>query len=642
MGRIDRLSGKDFWHTKAISRLGIPSLRTSDGPNGVRGTQFFHGISAACFPCATALGSTFDADLLYEVGALLAQECRIKGVHALLAPTINIQRSPLGGRGFESFSEDPFLSGILAGQYINGLQKHGVMATIKHFVCNDQEHDRMGVDSVVTQRALREIYLMPFMLAIKFGNPASVMTSYNKVNGVHVAENKFLIDILRKEWKWNGLVMSDWFGTYSTSEGINAGQDLEMPGPTKWRGEILEHAVISHKVKPQVLDERVRAVLEAINIAAKSGIPENAKEEELNRSQDRQFLRRVAAESVVLLKNEDSILPFDASREIAVIGPNARFATYAAGGSANLDPYYAITTYEGLLCQCEKTKFAFGAQANKFLCPLGPEFKVPDGGRKPGFRFQVFDQPVEVPDRQPLDAFDLTNSELLMFDYKIPDYTSEIFYVKLSATLVPEETGWYDFGLVVQGYGQLFINDEVLVDNTRDQKPGTAFFGLGTAEERGSIKLEKHKTYEFRTEFASPATQLGVGKGGLRVGCELRRDWQRDIAEAGQLASEIEQTVVCVGLNSDWETESFDRPDMEIPGTHTEELIRRVLEVNPNAVIVINSGTPVAMPWVDEARCIVQAWYGGNEAGNGLADVLLGKVNPVSLHTHNSASRLYN
>lgn len=190
--------------------MDIPSLRTSDGPNGVRGTKCFDGVPAACFPCSTALGATFDHGLLRAVGRLLGQEAKAKGVHILLGPTVNIQRAPIGGRGFESFSEDPFLSGSICAEYCNGVHEENIITTPKHFVCNDQEHERMAVDSIVTDRALREIYLMPFMLAIKNARPAALMTAYNKVNGIHASENPVLYRILREEWKWEGLVMSDW------------------------------------------------------------------------------------------------------------------------------------------------------------------------------------------------------------------------------------------------------------------------------------------------------------------------------------------------------------------------------------------------------------------------------------------------
>lgn len=183
----------------------------SDGPNGVRGTRFFSSVPAACLPCGTAIGATFDRDLAVEVGHILAAEAKAKGAHVILGPTINIARGPLGGRGFESYSEDPVLSGILAGHYCKGLKERNISATLKHFVCNDQEHERMAVSSIVTDRAMREIYLLPFQIAISLGSPDAIMTAYNKVNGLHAAEhNTLLQDVLRGEWGWDGLVMSDW------------------------------------------------------------------------------------------------------------------------------------------------------------------------------------------------------------------------------------------------------------------------------------------------------------------------------------------------------------------------------------------------------------------------------------------------
>ena len=502
------------------------------------------------------------------------------------------------------------------------------MAAVKHFVCNDQEHERMAVDSLVTQRALREIYLMPFMVCIGIGRPACIMTSYNKVNGTHASENQDLINILKREWRWKGLVISDWYGTYSTARGINAGQDLEMPGPTRWRGGLLENAISVKKVKSSVLDERVEAVLQIGSRAATSGIPGDAKEEELNQPHDRELLRRLVTDSVVLLKNDSSILPFDASKTVAVIGPNGKAPSYAGGGSATLNPYYTVSPFEGISNKHVNPEFSVGAQAHKFLPLLDSRFK--SHGDSVGFQFQVFNKPPGDATRRLLDEQHLTSSNILLVDYKAPDFDRSDFYVDLDAIFTPDEHGRYDFGLIVQGYGQLLIDNTLLVDNTKDQKLGTAFFGHGTEEKIGSIDLEKGRPYSLKIEFSTPATQGGFSPGGLRIGCCKRIDPIAAIKDAAKLAAKVEQTAVFVGLNSDWESEDFDRPNMNLPGPHTDDLVRAVLKANPNAVIVLQSGTPVTMPWADDAKCIVQAWYGGNEAGNGLADILFGEVNPVS------------
>ncbi|KAL9125262.1 MAG: hypothetical protein Q9217_005510 [Psora testacea] len=627
--------GRDFWHTTPIPRLGVPALRTTDGPNGVRATRFFNGTPSACLPCATALGATFDMDLIRTAGRLLGQECKAKGAHILLGPTINIQRSPLGGRGFESYSEDPHLSGTLAGEYCLGVQEEDIITAPKHFVCNDQEHERMGVNSIVTDRALREIYVLPFMLALKKARPAAFMTAYNKVNGTHMAEHKELIDVLRKEWGWEGLLMSDWYALVPTiplifdlslpAACINAGQDLEMPGPTRFRGKALVHAVTSNKVRPHVLDERVRAVLRAVKQASKSGVAEDAPEHELNRPEDRELLRKLAAESVVLLKNDNNVLPLNKSKTIAVIGPNAKFAAYAGGGSAGLLPYYTVSPFEGVKGKCDDVRFSQGVFGHRVLPLVGRYLRTADG--KPGFSFKVYDKPPRSPERRLLDELHLTDSNMFIMDYKVPDHHSQAYYVDCAGTFTPEEDGLYDFGLTVQGTGQLFIDGKLLVDNANEQKPGTAFFGGGTIEEVGSIHLKKGQDYCVTVEFGTAAASSEFGAGGLRVGCRIRLDIDHAIEDAAKLASEVDQVVVFAGLNDDWESESCDRPVMDLP-EHSDEMISRVLDANPNAVIVIQSGTAVTMPWADKAGALLHAWYGGNETGNGIADVLFGDVNP--------------
>ncbi|EYE94195.1 beta-glucosidase H [Aspergillus ruber CBS 135680] len=632
--KIALTAGVDFWHTAAVHRLNIPSLRLSDGPNGVRGTRFFNGIPAACFPCATALGATWDTELLDDVGRLMADEAIAKGCHVVLGPTINIQRSPLGGRGFESFSEDGILSGTLAGHYSKGMQEKGVGATLKHFVCNDQEHERLAVDSIVTQRALREIYLLPFQVAMRICRSACIMTAYNKVNGTHVSENKEILgDILRKEWGWDGLVMSDWFGTYSTSEAINAGLDLEMPGKTRWRGDVLAHAVSSNKVAEFVLDSRVRNVLNLINYLDPLGIPEGAPEKGLNREQDHALLRRAAAESVVLLKNQDNILPLKKDKPILVIGPNAKLAAYCGGGSASLLPYYTVTPFEGVSAASQApVEFSQGVYSHKDLPLLGPLLKAADG--KPGFSFRVFNEPPTEANRGAVDELHLVASVGFLMDYVNPKIKSMTFYVDMEGYFTPEEDGLYDFGVTVVGTGKLLIDDEVIVDNTKNQQRGSAFFGNGTIEEKGAKYLQAGCTYKIVLQFGTAPTSdldnrgiVAFGPGGFRFGAARRVNQEDLIAHAVEQASRAEQVVLFAGLTMEWETEGYDRDHMNLP-PGSDELITRVLTANPNTVIVNQSGTPVTMPWAHNAKAILQAWFGGNECGNGIADVLYGDVNP--------------
>ena len=521
----------------------------------------------------------------------------------------------------------------MAGSYCLGLKEKDIIPTIKHFVCNDQEHERMAVDSILTDRALREIYLMPFMLAIKMSKPQAVMTAYNKVNGTHVSENHKLIDILRKDWNWQGLLMSDWYGTYTTSDAIIAGLDLEMPGPTRWRTDALSHAVASNKVREHVLDESVKIVLETIKLASKSGIPENQKEGVRDYPEDRALLRRVAAESIVLLKNENNTLPLDRTKTVAVIGPNSKIAAYCGGGSAALLPYYAITPFEGVSKKCENVRFAQGTYAHKELPKIGEKLQTPDGNRK-GFIFRAYDERKNCSTRELIDERYLTDSRVFLADYKNDKLRSNIFYVEMDATFTPEEDGIYDFGLAVHGTANLYIDDDMLIENTTNQIQGSVFFGSGTHEKIGSLKLNAGQSYKVHVEFGTAQTSdlespgiVSFGYGGFRLGGCKRLDPEAAIAEAVDLAKKVDQVVVFAGLSGDWESEGFDRPHMDLPG-HSDELIRRVIEANPKAVIVNQSGTPVTMSWVEQASAIVHAWYGGNEAGNAIADVLFGDTNP--------------
>ncbi|KAJ4138466.1 hypothetical protein NW768_002300 [Fusarium equiseti] len=630
--KVALLSGKNFWHTTDLPRHGIPSVRVTDGPNGVRGTRIFGSIPSSCLPCGTALGATFDTDLIAELGHLQGQEAKAKGAIAVLGPTLNIQRGPLGGRGFESFSEDPVLSGLLAGYYARGLQQEKVAATLKHFVCNDMEHERMAYNVVLTPRALREIYLLPFMLAMSIGKPRAIMTAYNKVNGTHVAESKELLqDVLRDEWKFDGLVMSDWFGTYSTSDSIEAGLDLEMPGPTRWRGKALSHAVMSNKTTEEKLDERVRNILNFINYSKASGVPENAPETELNRPEDQALLRRAASESIVLLKNEGNVLPFSKSKTTAVIGPNAKIARFCGGGSASLLPYYTVSPYEGISKQCDKTKFAQGSTDHQLLPQLGDRLRTEQGQR--GFVWRAYNQPETVNTRKPVDERVLLDSNIFYMDY-VNEKLDPVWYCQCNGIFTPDESGLFDFGLGVEGTAKLYIDDELLISNVENQTPGPTLFGSGTIEEMGSKQLNAGQDYRIRVEWACgktsklpPAGPVGGGHGGLTFGACRRRDPEEAIQEAADLAATVDQVVLVVGLNGEWESEGTDRTTMDM-SDKTNALVARVLAANPNTAVVVQSGTPVTMPWIDNAAAVCHAWYGGNETGNAIADVLFGDVNP--------------
>ncbi|KAH8601980.1 glycoside hydrolase family 3 protein [Bisporella sp. PMI_857] len=619
----------------AFPKHGVPSIRVSDGPNGVRGTKFFNGITAACFPCGTGLAATWNTELLRKAGVVMGQESKAKGAHVILGPTINIQRSPLGGRGFESFSEDPVLSGLGAAALVNGIQETGVVATIKHFLCNDQEDERNMTNAIITERALREIYALAFQLVVRDSNPGCFMSSYNKINGVHVSENpKILKDILRGEWGWRGCVMSDWWGTYSTTGAINAGLDLEMPGATKWRGQILLQAVSVNKVPQHVLDERARNVLKLVNRCAASQIPENAPETtDNNTPETAAFLRKIGGESIVLLKNERNTLPLKKDKKTLILGPNAKFAAYHGGGSASLAAYYAVTPFDAISEQLKSPpEYTVGCYAHKELPLLGHQLKTDKG--EPGITFRAYNDPPSVKGREIADEIILTKTELLMMDYYCAKLKDPLWYADIEGFFTAEEDGEFELGLGVYGTANLYVDGDLIIDNSTKQTKGTMFFSCGTIEEKGILPIKKGQIYGFKVEFASapsckldPGSNTLFGSGAVRLGGAKVISPEEEIKHAAALAKDSDQVIICAGLNSDWESEGYDRQEFGLPG-YMDSLIAEVSAANPSTVVVIQSGTPVAMPWLSSVNALVQAWYGGNETGNAIADILFGNVNP--------------
>ncbi|KAL1680722.1 glycoside hydrolase family 3 protein [Schizophyllum commune] len=613
--KVKLLCGKGWWHTEPVPEVGIPSMRMSDGPNGVRGTQFFNGVPSSAFPSSTGLGSSFDVDLAEEVGKALANECRAKGCHILLGPTVNTQRSPLGGRGFESFSEDPVLNGTIAAAYINGLQSKGVSATIKHFVANDQEFERSSAD--VSERALREIYLKPFQIALKKGNPWAFMSS------IHSLAQPL-----------EGLIMSDWIGVYSTTESIKAGLDLEMPGPTAMRGRAVERAMAGGKLDVSDLDFCVRNILGLLKRAYASGIPFDGPEEGLDTPEVRALLRRASADATVLLKNDKGVLPLKPStKSIAVIGPNAKYAMTSGGGSARLLSTYTISPLEGIEGEAKKigaeVRYKIGATSHKYLPLLDGYIKQANG--EPGALVEFWNE-------EPSEDFTSVQANLSgsvkPAVWSTPTKSTTCFLMDgiFSTKFTPDESGDWDFGLNLAGRGNLFLDGKLVIDLSTNPELGEAFFGLGTVDVKRTVKgLKAGQTYDLEIRINSADFQARSSPfecyGGIRLGAMPSTDAEEAIREAVEVARESDVALLIIGLNHDWESEGFDRPDMKLPGL-TNRLVSEVLKANPNTVVVNQSGTPVEMPWVDEAHTLLQAFYGGNEVGTGLADVLFGNVNP--------------
>lgn len=607
----------------------MPSIRFTDGPNGIRGTKFFAGVPAACLPCGTALGATWDKALLRKAGKLLGNECIAKGAHGWLGPTVNMQRSPLGGRGFESFSEDPHLAGTIAASMILGCESTGIISTVKHFVGNDQEHERRAVDCLIAPRAFREVYLRPFQIVARDASPGALMTSYNKINGRHVVDNaEMLQGIVRDEWKWDPLIVSDWYGTYTTIDAMVAGLDLEMPGVSRYRGKYIESAVQARLIKQSTIDARARRVLKFVHRASQVKVSE----EQVGRDypEDRALNRLVSSNSIVLLKNESSILPLPKTlKKIALIGSHVKMPAISGGGSATLLPYYTVSLHDAVSEAVPDATITHevGAYAHNMLPAIDSMLH--------NAVINFYNEPPKVTDRKLLGIEHVSSATFQLMDYNgIPELNRALFWGSLVGEFIPEATGTWDFGLTVFGTANLYLDNELIIENTTYQTRGTAFFGKGTTEKFGSRVLEAGKSYNMRIEFGNANTttmetigMVNFGGGAAHLGACLRLGPDEMIQRAVQAAKDAEQTIICTGLSGEWESEGFDRPHMDLP-PGIDEMISQVLGVAPTAVIVNQSGTPITMPWADQAKCIVQAWYGGNEAGHGMSDVLFGDVNP--------------
>ncbi|KAF8500930.1 beta-glucosidase [Russula emetica] len=638
---VKLIAGVGLWHTASIERLGIPSHQR------IRGSHFFMGTPAKCLPCATALAATWDADLIKEVGhKLLAPEAKLKASSLILAPTCNIQRNPLGGRSFESFSEDPHLSGIICSAYIRGVQSGGIGATIKHFVANDKEDERMGYDSVLSPRALREIYLMPFMLAQKYARPWSIMTAYNRVNGNHASENAYLLrDILRKEWQFDGLIMSDWFGTYSVDHAINAGLDLEMPGLNKWRTfEKVERSIVARKVAVHTIKERAKKVLELVQKCAREA-PElldgDGQEHTRDTEEDKSLMRKIAGESITLLKNQGAVLPLQAHRlkKIAIVGGNAKGLVYSGGGSAALKPSYFVSPYEGIVNALPKgvqVTYSEGASAFKVMPSLDLDIVTSTGRRGwlgTWHRHESDDSMIVV--EEPVQTRVIDETRILLDLSALKDDITRKWTLRLRGQLVPREKDMiFEFGLIVAGRAKLWVDDKLVIDNWTRQRRGWEFFGCGTLEERGTVQLVAHKSHSIYVEFCNvrgPADgdedEIVMMTAGVRLGGAEVQDPEERLESAVELAKDVDAVIAVVGLNADWETEGHDRTTLDLPG-RINELIQRIAEVNSLTIVVTQSGSAITMPWANSVPAIVHAWYLGNATGDAIADVLFGIVNP--------------
>jgi beta-glucosidase len=626
--KVKLVSGESSWRTHAIEEPNIPVLKVSDGPNGVRGDG---GVTAACFPVGVCMASTWNGSLMGQIGKAIAEEARTKSVQVVLGPTINIQRTPLGGRNFECFSEDAFLSGELASSYTLGLQAEGIGACPKHFVCNDSEFERHSLSVEVDDRTLREIYLRPFEIAIRKSQPWTIMAAYNRINGTYACSHDQLINqVLKKEWGFDGLVISDWYAAKETVENANGGLDLEMPGPAATFGASLMTAIDEGSVDSATIDDKVARLLRVLNRSGNFDNPSLSAETAENHIEHQKVAYDAAAEGMVLLKNEN-LLPLKAEniKSLAVIGPNSCDFRIMGGGSSALKPHYVRSPMQALREALPGVDIRqhFGCYTYKYLpAPetrlLSPNIDTANNktGSPEGLRAYFFN---DIDDESPINERTISSNTIYVSNPFAPGSNAKA--LRAQGTYQAEFEGEYEFGLLSTGQSRLLVDGEIIIDawDVDQRKPGDAFFQQANLEKRAKVFIPKGKQVEILIEFNHIA---GNSFRALKYGI-LPPQIVDPIFEAAEIAANSDYVLLLCGTSDDWETEGNDREMLALPGDQNQ-LIESILKANKKTVVINNSGSPISMPWVNEAPAIIQAWFSGQEFGHALSDILLGITNP--------------
>jgi beta-glucosidase len=610
--KIDLIHGANGMFNTPMPQFGLPALKPSDGPMGVKSW----GPTTA-YAIGIGLAASWDTELAYRVGESLGHDARARGVHFLLGPGVNIYRAPMNGRNFEYFGEDPYLAGQIAAHYILGVQRQGVVATVKHYAANNSEYHRRLINAIVDERTLREIYLPVFEAAVKEGHVGAVMDSYNLLNGEHATQNKFLnTDVLKKDWGFRGILMSDWGATHDGIAAANSGLDSEMPGGEFMNAQTLLPAIREGKVTVATIDDKVRRIL---RVAVEFGFLNHEQQDlsiPLYNPQSEQVALESSVESMVLLKNQGPLLPLDLSRvhTIAVIGPNAYPAVVTAGGSGNVDPFAPVSFLVGLTN-------AAGARAKVLWSPglknlkqlfVGRGFSTDLQGQHPGLIQQEFDSGTIGfrPDREKVVA------SVNHWNNDFVQPTGKTLAVRWTGFYTPQTSGpqlfitaGFTAGFSGDTY-QLYVNDKLLLKETPgDGEPQSA-----------EVILEAGKAVPIRFDYVSQANLIRAGMVALPPEDVLAPNVKK-------IAALADVAVVTVGFDAATEGEGHDRTFPLPPGQ--EILIKAVAAVNPRTVVVLTAGGSVSTRgWLDRVPVLLHTWYAGSQGGNALAQVLFGRANP--------------
>lgn len=619
--KVALLTGRDSWSLMPLKSIGLRSIVMSDGPAGVRGVVWDERDPSCNFPSPTALAASWDRETIREVGRGLGAEARRKGVHVVLGPTINLHRTPYAGRHFEAFSEDPLLTAELASAYVQGIQELGVAATLKHYVANDSETDRFTVDVRVTERALRELYLLAFEIPVVEGGAWAVMSAYNSVNGVTASENALLADPLTQEWGFDGVVVSDWTAVRSI-ESARHPQDLAMPGPHSAWGDRLLSAVHAGEVDESVIDAKVLRVL---RLAARVGALEDIDEttdRDVPSIDVRSLARSAAVEGTVLLTN-DGVLPLGELQSIAVIGEGARFARTQGGGSATVVPEYVVSPLDGIRRRYPdaRVRWERGAVVHEGVTDFEPgSYVTPDG--VPGVLVRYLDDSGNVKGTEIRQS-----CNLVWFNGDSLGTTSSV--VEFALTYTPDDAS-ENFPLGIAGVSEyeVIADGTLIADGRLTTGPGDDPSAIVLNPPSTSIRVPVRGRQVNLVVRFRPATGGMPDALALRVGCTPPVvEPGVLISQAAALAAASDLAIVVVGTSSAVESEGFDRDSLRLPGSQ-DDLVRAITQANDRTIVVINAGAPVLTPWRDDAAAVLAVWFPGQESGHAIADVISGDAEP--------------
>jgi beta-glucosidase len=619
--KVAVLSGRDFWHTVALEDIGLESIRLSDGPSGVRGESFDERNPSLSLPSASALSATWDIELAKRYGEVAASEAIDKGVQVVLGPTINLHRSPLGGRHFESYSEDPILTGEIASAFVKGAQSKNIGACPKHYVANDSETDRFTVDAIIDEQTLHELYLRPFQIAVSQAQPWMLMSSYNAVNGHSMSESPLLEDPLKTQWGFDGVVVSDWTAV-RTVEAAATGQDLAMPGPyTPWN-EGLKEAVLAGKIPESALDQKIERILLLASRVGKLG--NSVSYDPLPTAERRIAAEEISQAAMVLLKN-NGVLPLAAGVSVALSGDSAARPRIQGGGSATVIPDQVTSPLQALIekLSANRVSYAVGAELLSDCATYTDEQMTNPVTKSPGAHVKFFSKAGELlrtEDR--LSSFFIWEVHQAAGAYRIE--------VEFDLDLASVTTADYAIGAATVNPFQIFVDGDVVVGRS----VGAEYDDIATAILQPPVLGAKFDLKgRTRVNVKVVLTEAGIaethGMASLMIGEVARNDDpSKLIQQAVANAEKADVAVVVVGTNSAVEAEGFDRSNIKLPG-HQDELVWAVSKANPNTVVIVNSGSPVDMPWRNDVAAILVSWFGGQGMGPALASVLTGDAEPA-------------